>query len=41
MKTCKQCSNQFEITDADRAFYRKMDVPEKVFCEQCYLKEVV
>ena len=35
MKTCKQCTTQFEITDADRVFYNKIDVPEPTWCPEC------
>jgi len=32
---CKQCTTEFEITDSDRQFYKKMDVPEPTFCPDC------
>lgn len=35
MVTCKNCSKQFEITDRDRAFYKKVDVPEPTHCPDC------
>ncbi|MFH0820540.1 MAG: hypothetical protein V1908_02085 [Candidatus Peregrinibacteria bacterium] len=35
MKTCKQCSVDFEITDSDRVFYAKMNVPEPLLCPDC------
>lgn len=35
MKECKQCQSLFEITDWDRNFYKKMDVPEPTFCYPC------
>lgn len=35
MKQCKQCNVNFEITDADRAFYNKIQVPEPTFCTEC------
>ena len=35
MTTCKQCKTSFEITDADRAFYKKRGVPEPTLCPQC------
>jgi hypothetical protein len=35
MTICKQCQQQFEITDADRAFYTKMQVPEPALCPPC------
>jgi len=35
MPSCKNCQKEFTITDADRAFYHKMDVPEPTWCPQC------
>jgi hypothetical protein len=35
MKNCQQCQTAFEITDADRGFYEKMDVPEPTHCWFC------
>lgn len=35
MKSCAQCKKDFEITDSDRDFYRKMDVPEPAECAAC------
>src|SRR3989338_1947993 len=35
MNTCAQCKSQFQITDQDRAFYRKIDVPEPKLCPDC------
>ena len=35
MKQCKQCNNEFEVTDDDRTFYKKMDVPEPTWCPAC------
>lgn len=35
MTSCNQCSSQFEITDDDRQFYSKMDVPEPTLCYPC------
>ena len=44
MKTCKQCSNEFEVTDEDLAFYDKMspifdgkkfEVPAPTLCPDC------
>jgi len=32
---CKQCTTEFEITDSDRQFYNKIDVPDPKFCPQC------
>lgn len=32
---CKQCNQSFDITDWDRQFYAKMDVPEPIFCPNC------
>jgi hypothetical protein len=35
MKQCVQCSSSFEITDADRAFYKAMDLPDPKMCPPC------
>ncbi|MEK7122321.1 MAG: hypothetical protein AAB855_00535, partial [Patescibacteria group bacterium] len=35
MKNCKQCTKEFEVTDTDRAFYKKLDVPEPALCPTC------
>lgn len=35
MRNCNQCSTSFDITEQDRGFYRKMDVPEPTFCPAC------
>lgn len=35
MPQCKNCKVDFTITDADRAFYAKMDVPEPSLCPDC------
>lgn len=35
MNTCSQCNSQFEVTDLDRDFYKKMEVPEPTFCPVC------
>ena len=35
MNTCAQCTQFFEITDADRAFFVRLDVPEPVLCPPC------
>src|SRR3989338_342823 len=35
MNICQQCKSQFQITDQDRAFYRKIDVPEPKLCPPC------
>ena len=35
MKNCKNCNKGFEITDEDREFYKKFEVPESVFCPAC------
>jgi hypothetical protein len=35
MANCKKCGDGFEITDKDRAFYAKMDVPEPGLCPDC------
>lgn len=38
MKNCKQCSTNFEITDADRGFYEKIDIPEPSLCPGCRMQ---
>ncbi len=38
MNTCVQCKTQFEITDEDRVFYKKIGVPEPTFCPDCRLQ---
>lgn len=35
MKTCRQCAASFLVTDDDRAFCVKMDVPEPTLCPDC------
>ena len=44
MKTCKQCQKNFEVTDQDRAFYKKVSpvfngqtylIPEPTLCPRC------
>ena len=35
MNKCKNCSTDFKIEDSDKAFYKKLDVPEPTFCPQC------
>ncbi|MBI5621499.1 hypothetical protein HY933_01365 [Candidatus Falkowbacteria bacterium] len=35
MPTCKQCTTDFPITDADKTFYAKMDVPAPTWCPAC------
>jgi len=32
---CKQCQNEFTITDQDRQFYHKIGVPEPKMCPDC------
>lgn len=32
---CKNCQKEFTITDADREFYRKTEVPEPTWCPDC------
>ncbi|MBT3704827.1 hypothetical protein HOG17_03540 [Candidatus Peregrinibacteria bacterium] len=34
-KPCRKCSCEFEVTDADQIFYKKISVPEPTFCPQC------
>lgn len=35
MKACTWCKEQFEVTDRDRAFYKKMNVPDPTLCPDC------
>ena len=35
MKQCKHCTTGFQITDSDREFYKRFDVPEPTFCSSC------
>ena len=35
---CKQCTTSFEITDSDRQFYQKIDVPEPTLCPDCRMQ---
>ena len=35
MKTCPNCSTPFEISSADQAFYKKLEVPEPTLCPSC------
>ncbi|MFC1655657.1 hypothetical protein ACFL3C_02195 [Patescibacteria group bacterium] len=37
-KSCKNCGNNFEITDNDLQFYKKIDVTEPTFCPTCRLQ---
>ena len=37
-KQCRQCQTSFPINDRDRAFYKKMDVPEPTMCPECRLQ---
>lgn len=32
---CKNCGTQFEITDQDQDFYKRMEVSEPTFCPDC------
>jgi hypothetical protein len=38
MKQCNQCNIGFEVTDADRQFYKRMDVPEPTLCPTCRMQ---
>ena len=31
---CKNCNNTFEISDQDRLFYKKINIPEPTLCPQ-------
>lgn len=35
VKSCKNCGQNFEITDDDLAFYEKIKVPKPTFCPPC------
>ena len=35
MNQCTQCTSLFEITDEDRQFYNKVDVPNPTLCAPC------
>ncbi|QQR83282.1 zinc-ribbon domain containing protein [Candidatus Peregrinibacteria bacterium] len=35
---CKNCQSPFQVTDSDRAFYQKMDVPEPTLCPKCRMQ---
>jgi len=35
MSECKNCNQNFQITDQDREFYRKIDVPDPTLCPDC------
>jgi len=38
MIKCQNCKTEFKIVDEDRAFYKKMDVPEPTFCPDCRMQ---
>ena len=35
MPQCKQCQNQFTIYSEDKAFYKRISVPEPIHCPNC------
>lgn len=35
---CKNCTNDFEVTDKDRQFYEMMEVPEPTLCYLCRMQ---
>ena len=35
IKNCKICKNKFEIYPEDKAFYKRIDVPEPTLCFDC------
>lgn len=35
LKTCRNCQTSFKITDQDKKFYQKIDVPQPSFCPDC------
>ncbi len=37
-KECTQCQKEFQITDSDREFYKKFDVPDPALCPDCRLQ---
>jgi len=34
-KACRQCGNQFPVTDVENAFYKKMAIPSPTLCPHC------
>ncbi len=38
MTDCKNCNTGFEITDKDREFYAKMDIPDPELCPKCRMQ---
>ncbi|MEK9159918.1 MAG: hypothetical protein AAB383_04275 [Patescibacteria group bacterium] len=34
-KTCKNCSQAFEVTSEDQSYYNRIDVPEPTWCPPC------
>ncbi|MEA3399556.1 MAG: hypothetical protein U9R00_03565 [Patescibacteria group bacterium] len=38
MKNCQNCKKEFEITQDDKSFYKKINVPEPTFCPECRLQ---
>ncbi len=38
MKQCNQCKQNFDVTDADRKFYERIDVPEPTLCFTCRMR---
>lgn len=42
MKSCKNCQKEFEVTEEDRGFYRKIDVPPPTLCPECrYIRRLL
>ncbi len=37
-KICKNCSQKFEITDADQRFYERVKVPAPLYCPPCRMQ---
>jgi len=35
---CQNCKKEFEITNDDFGFYKKIGVPAPTFCPECRLK---
>lgn len=38
MNNCQQCKSSFEVTDGDRAFYKKLDLPDPKKCPACRMQ---
>ena len=38
MTICTQCKSPFQITEQDRAFYQKIDIPDPQMCPRCRMQ---